>query len=204
MKKLRTAVIVDDHPMCRQATGMALRLVDSDICLVEADTLGRARDAASGAVMMTLDLGLPDSRGLRGLATMREEFPDLPMLVITGATHPAIEREVAAIGANGYLSKAASIGEMTAAIRCVIDRGYWFSDDMGEPDEDDAFSRLASLTPAQMRVLEAMEGGRLNKQIAHDLGLSVITIKAHVKAILRKLDVTNRTQAILMLREAES
>jgi DNA-binding NarL/FixJ family response regulator len=201
---VNTAVIVDDHPMCRQATSMALKLVDPTIHCVEVDTLEQARAAAPDAALMTLDLGLPDSRGTRGLAALRSEFPDLPMLVITGAAHPAIEQQVAAIGANGYLSKSASISDMISALRSVLNRENWFADDLQELDQDCPFVRLASLTAAQTRVLEAMESGRLNKQIAYDLGLSEITIKAHVKAILKKLNVNNRTQAILMLREAES
>jgi len=200
----RTAVIVDDHPMCRQATCMAIRLVDPDCDCIEAETLESARSAAGRASLMTLDLGLPDTRGTRGLAAIREEFPHLPMLVISGASHPAIESQVAALGADGFLPKSASVSDMVAAVRKVINRESWFSPDLAQADEDCAFTRLASLTPAQTRVLEAMESGRLNKQIAYDLGLSEITVKAHVKAILKKLGVPNRTQAVLMLREAEA
>lgn len=183
---------------------MAIRLVDPHCLCIEADSLEAARNVAADASLMTLDLGLPDSRGTRGLAALREEFPELPMLVISGASHPAIERQVATLGANGFLPKSASITDMVSAVRTVMDRASWFSPDLPEDDDDSAFSRLASLTSAQMRVLEAMESGRLNKQIAHDLGLSEITVKAHVKAILKKLGVSNRTQAILLLREAEA
>ena len=95
---------------------------------------------------------------------------------------------------------------MVEAMRAVIAGGTWFSfaiDEAALPADSD-FARLSSLTGAQSRVLNAMESGRLNKQIAFDLGLSEITVKAHVKAILKKLAVPNRTQAILMQQRAQS
>lgn len=184
---------------------MAFMRADPAWTIVEASSIEEARKIAPAADMMTLDLGLPDCRGTQGLAALREEFPTLPMLVISGAAHPGVERQVAAIGAKGFLPKSATMGDMIAAIGSVIDNGTWFTGRFEEgADEDDAFARLASLTPAQRRVLDAMESGRLNKQIAYDLGLSEITVKVHVKAILKKLDVINRTQAILLLREVEA
>ena len=197
------AVVVDDHPMCRAATAMALRVVDPDVEAVEAASLEEALALADGAALVTLDLGLPDNRGVLGLAALVAAHPNVPVLVISGAGNPAVERQVARMGARGFLHKAAPISEMVAAIRRVLAGETWFSVDPAD-DGDDAFTRLATLTPAQSRVLGAMESGRLNKQIAYDLGLSEITIKAHVKAILRKLAVPNRTQAILMLREAQA
>lgn len=202
----RTALVVDDHPMCRQATALALGVAAPGIDVVEADSIAQARIHAGEAALMTLDLALPDNRSVLGLPGLIADYPTLRLLVITGSANPDVERQAAAAGAHGFLSKATPITAMVEAMRAVLDGGTWFSFPAEEavvaPDSD--FARLATLTAAQTRVLHAMEGGRLNKQIAHDLGLSEITVKAHVKAILKKLGVPNRTQAILMLRRAEA
>ena len=200
----RMAVVVDDHPMCRQATAMALQVADPDLQVVEVASLADARAYAPHAALMTLDLALPDNRGVLGLPALRGDYPNLPLLVISGASNPGIERQVAAAGAQGYLSKVARISEMVDAMRAVMASGTWFSADFASDATDSDFDRLSSLTTAQLRVLQAMDSGRLNKQIAHDLGLSEITVKAHVKAILKKLGVPNRTQAILLLRQIEA
>lgn len=201
-----TALVVDDHPMCRQATAMALGVAAPHLPVVEAATIAEARAAAGDAILMTLDLSLPDNRSVLGVPALMADFPAMKLLVISGATHEGIERQVAAIGAHGYLSKATPIAVMVEAMRAVLAGQRWFGPDAEEAPAagDDDFGRLATLTPAQSRVLHAMESGRLNKQIAYDLGLSEITVKAHVKAILKKLAVPNRTQAILMLRRAEA
>lgn len=202
----RTAIVVDDHPMCRQATAMALGVADPAIRVVEAASLAEARAAAGDLALMTLDLGLPDNRSVLGVPALLEEFAGVPLLVISAAVNPGIARQVAATGAHGYLSKATPIAVMVQAMRAVLAGDRWFDPEVlaAPAGDDDEFGRLATLTPAQSRVLHAMESGRLNKQIAFDLGLSEITVKAHVKAILRKLAVPNRTQAILMLRRAEA
>ena len=179
---------------------MALAVADPSLTVLEAETVADARMIAAHATLMTLDLGLPDSRGAATVADLHQAFPDLPILVISGAANPAIEREVARLGADGFLSKAAPLTTMVDAMRELLKGGSWFSADLDLGVETDDFALLADLTPGQRRVLDAMEGGRLNKQIAYDLGLSEITVKAHVKAILKKLGVANRTQAVLMLQ----
>jgi DNA-binding NarL/FixJ family response regulator len=200
------AIVVDDHPMCRQATAMALGVAAPELAVVEASSIAQASEHAGEAVLMTLDLALPDNRSVLGVPALLDRFPGLKLLVISGALNPDIEHQVAATGAHGYLSKATPISVMVEAMQAVIAGGTWFSaavSDAALPAESD-FARLSSLTNAQSRVLHAMESGRLNKQIAFDLGLSEITVKAHVKAILKKLAVPNRTQAILMLQRAQS
>ena len=201
-----TVIIVDDHPMCRQATAMALGIAAPSALVIEASSLTEARQQAADARLMTLDLALPDNRSVLGVPSLLEKFPSLRLLVISGAMNEGVERQVAASGAHGYLSKATPISVMIDAMRVVMAGGTWFSfadvDAALPPDHE--LARLSSLTAAQARVLQAMAGGRLNKQIAFDLGRSEITVKAHIKAILKKLRVPNRTQAVLMLQRAEA
>ena len=196
-----TVVVVDDHPMCRQATAFTVRATDATLIVAEASSLSEARALAASASLMTLDLALPDATGVAGLDALRRDYPTLPIIVISGSNNPSTERQVARMGARGFLRKSAPLSEMAAAVHAVLHDQEWFSHGLPMHDEiDDPFDRLNSLTAAQSKILAAMEGGRLNKQIAHDLDLSEITVKAHVKAILRKLNVVNRTQAVLALR----
>ncbi len=184
---------------------MTVRAADPTLIVTEAASLGEARSMAENASLMTLDLALPDATGVAGLDLLRRTYPALPIIVVSGSTNPATERQVARMGARGYLQKSAPLSEMAAAVLAVLQDGEWFSAGVSASDDEDGpFDRLHSLTGAQVKVLAAMEGGRLNKQIAYDLGLSEITIKAHVKAILKKLKVANRTQAILALRASRS
>lgn len=202
----KTAIIVDDHPMCRKATALAFAAAAPGTHLVETGSLSDARRMAADADMVTMDLSLPDSRGLLSLSEFRDQFPDLPMLVISGTANPAVEQELSVLGADGFLSKEASMPEMVEAIRTVLGRGRWFSAGAQDAIEDadrTEVQRIRTLTAAQLRVLRAMSDGSLNKQIAYDLDLSEITVKTHVKAILKKLAVPNRTQAILMLARVE-
>ncbi len=183
---------------------MAVEVADPSAKSAFAGSLAEARPLLSGAGMLVLDLVLPDSRGTLAITELVAECPALNILVVTGSEQPHIERKVRLAGAKGFVSKAAPISEMIDAIGALIDGRTWFSaasleDTDGSPDDN--FSKLASLTGAQRRVLAAMGDGKLNKQIAYDLSLSEITVKAHVKAILRKLGALNRTQAILMLHD---
>jgi DNA-binding NarL/FixJ family response regulator len=200
---VQRALIADDHPMCREAARMALRVVAPDAEIVEAATLAEVLDEEDQTDLVILDLGLPDSRGIASLVDVARARPTTPILIVSGAETPDVEARVAANGAAGFVSKAAPIDALVEAIRTVAGGGTSFSPDLRHAETDGLEARLALLTPAEARVLRAMRGGGLNKQIAYDLNLSEITIKQHVKAILRKLQVVNRTQAILLLHDVE-
>jgi len=199
-------MVIDDHPMCREAAGMALKAIDPDIKIKVAGCLTDALMAlqTGSPQIITLDLSLPDCKGFAGLLQLRTLAKDVPIVVVSGHDSPAIIARVQHIGAAGFVSKCEPIAIHIAAFRAVLSGKCWFPDmafhESGKGK--DKRDRLADLTPAQHRVLEAMGDGRLNKQLAHDLCLSEITIKAHIKEILRKLGVHNRTQAIILNQEA--
>lgn len=202
------AIIADDHPMCREAARIALDVVMPGATVEPVATLAEALDVKGPVDLVMLDLALPDSRGVSGLIDVARCFRQAPVLVVSGSERADIERKVKDCGARGFVAKAAPITELIEAIRTVADGGHWFSEAADTACDaygarDDVAGRLAALTPAEARVLRAMRGGRLNKQIAHDLSLSEITVKQHVKAILRKLGVVNRTQAVLALRDLD-
>jgi DNA-binding NarL/FixJ family response regulator len=200
---VQRALIADDHPMCREAARMALTFVAPDVEIVQAASLAEVLGDEGHADLVILDLGLPDSRGIASLVDVARARPTTPILIVSGAESPDVEARVAANGAAGFVSKAAPIEALVEAIRTVAEGGTSFSSDLQHAETEGLEARLALLTPAEARVLRAMRGGDLNKQIAYELNLSEITIKQHVKAILRKLQVVNRTQAILLLHDAE-
>lgn len=190
--------------MCREASRIALKTVVPEVDVVDAATLADVLPYARMVDLVMLDLALPDSRGLLSLLDVARAAPDTPILVVSGSEQPAIEAQVAAHGAAGFVSKIAPLTDLIDAIRTVVDGGRWFAADLTVPDAtNDSAVRVATLSTAERRVLDAMRGGALNKQLAYDLSLSEITVKQHVKAILRKLGVVNRTQAVLALHAAE-
>lgn len=193
------ALIADDHPMCREIARMALNAVVDELHIFEASTLEAILAFKDPVDLIVLDLGLPDSRGIASLVDVARERPDIPILIISGVYAKGIARQLAQAGAAGFVCKADPIFKIVEAIKAILrgDTYFDFGNDNG-PDID-AQTRLSLLTSAESRVLRAMRDGKMNKQIAFDLQLSEITVKQHVKAILRKLGVANRTQAVLLL-----
>ena len=195
-----TILVADDHPLFRQALTLAVLQVRPDAHIVEAGSLDRAvqatRDADTLALIL-LDLNMPGAVGYSGVALLHAEQPDVPILVVSGADRAAAFAQVARFGAVGFVGKDAPLEQIEAAIAAAL------AGDRMTPDaapEDDMAARVASLTPTQLRVLLGVLDGRLNKQIAHDLGIAEATVKVHMTAVLRKLDVGNRTQAAVAAR----
>jgi DNA-binding NarL/FixJ family response regulator len=199
----RTVLIVDDHPLFRDALEAALTsAVTVPLDIRQAPTLARGLEMAGAEVdLVLLDLQLEDASGLDGLQRMRATHPERAVAVVSATTSSVTVAAVRALGAVGYLHKNASPAELTAALAALLEGEVVF------PNVDSdavpaAVQRLAELTPAQRRVLAGLAEGLLNKQIAYEMGISDATVKAHMTAIMRKLGVTNRTQALLVYREA--
>jgi DNA-binding NarL/FixJ family response regulator len=106
------------------------------------------------------------------------------------------------LGAQGYLPKSLPMEDLSGALVTALDKGTWFPKQTEETSGDNMAERVASLTPAQQKVMSSLAEGLLNKQIAYEMGISVATVKAHMTAIFRKLGVFNRTQALLVYNEA--
>ena len=203
----KTIIIADDHPLFRGALTQALTGTDEDMRVVEAGDFSEAREAAAAqpdAELMLLDLTMPGVSGLSGLIALRAEYLALPVVIVSASDDPATIRRALDLGASGFISKSASIEEIREAVSAVLNGDIWTPSgfDLGaEQDEDMAelISRLQTLTPQQSRVLGMLGEGLLNKQIAYELGVSEATIKAHVSAVLQKLGVDSRTQAVIQL-----
>lgn len=181
--------------------------IGPDSRILEAGDFDGARAliaANADADLVLLDLSMPGASGLSALVAMRGQHSSLPVVVVSAHDDPATIRRALELGASGFISKSASMDRICAAISSVLDGGICTPDgiDLGEerdPEISDLIRRLRALTPQQARVLGMIGEGRLNKQIAYELGVSEATVKAHVSAILQKLGVDSRTQAVIRL-----
>lgn len=201
-----TIIIADDHPLFRGALRQALSGIGSKTAIVEAGDFETTRQAALDnpeADIMLLDLAMPGVSGLSGLIALRSEFVSLPVIVVSASEDHGTIRRAIDLGASGYIPKSASIDEIRQAVDEVLQGRLWVPPgmDLAESDTEasDLLRRLKSLTPQQSRVLGMLGEGLLNKQIAYELGVSEATIKAHVSAVLQKLGVDSRTQAVIQL-----
>ena len=202
-----TVLIADDHPLFRQALSLAVSRILPQARILEAGTLAAAARAAAEAsdlALIMLDLKMPGAVGYSGIALLHAEKPQVPILVVSSAEGAAAPQEARAFGAIGFLSKDSDLSVIEAAIAKVVGAKAPLaapaptSEDTGELDT--IRREVAGLTPTQLKVLLAVLDGQLNKQIAHNLGIAEATVKAHMTAIMRKLDVKNRTQAALVAR----
>jgi DNA-binding NarL/FixJ family response regulator len=194
----RTILIADDHPLFRQALAMAAGNVAKDARLVEGATLASAlleAQAADDLALILLDLKMPGADGFSGVALLHAEKPEVPILVVSSEAAAGTAQNALRFGAVGFIGKDSDLSVIESAIADALS-GKRLAAPV-DPLLDPVAAQIASLTPTQLKVMLGVMQGRLNKQIAFDLGLSEATIKAHMTSILKKLDVQNRTQAVL-------
>ncbi len=203
-------LLADDHPLFRLALAQAVRGACADAELDEAGSLDealRALAAEPDTDLVLLDLHMPGSHGLLGLALLRGEYPATAVAMISAHDDPRTIRRALAHGACGFISKSCSPAELAAALRTILANGEYLPPALcqaaGDTDERQLAGRLARLSPQQMRVLSLVADGLLNKQIADRLGVQERTVKAHLSAIFERLEVRNRTQAGVLLRSLE-
>ncbi len=198
-------VIADDHPLMRGALRETLTSALANVHIREAGdlpSLGQALACGEPVDLVLLDLAMPGVSGFSGLLYLRSRHPDVPVVVISATEDRTIMRRCIEVGAAGFIPKRAEVATMRDAIRAVLLGEIWAPDDLDLTMPTDAsvvemMRRLASLTPQQLRVLMMLSQCLLNKQIAYALNVSEATVKAHVSAILQKLGVDSRTQAVL-------
>jgi DNA-binding NarL/FixJ family response regulator len=200
-----TIVIADDHPLFRGALRQAVSFVLPTSHVIEAGALdelttvlGRNREVD----LVLLDLTMPGVQGFSGLLYLRAQFPEIPVVIVSAHEDPAIIRRAIDFGASGFVPKSLDTDQIGSALRAILSGGTWTPPDIDLSASEDSEAaeivrRVASLTPQQMRVLMMVSEGLLNKQIAYELSVSEATVKAHVSAILQKLGVDSRTQAVI-------
>ncbi|MCP1336858.1 response regulator [Futiania mangrovi] len=201
-----TILIADDHPLFRGALAQAIASRIAGAQVLEAEDFGAAQrilDTRPGLDLCLLDINMPGMRGFTGLLYVRAQYPDIPVMIVSAIEDEEVIRAAFDYGAAGYIPKSLSVNEIGTGIRAVLDGESWLPPGVdlagGEAGESaDLAERLASLTPQQVRVLMLLSEGKLNKQIAYELSISEATVKAHVSAILQKLGVNSRTQAVII------
>ncbi len=198
-------LIADDHPLVRGALRQAVAGAVTNADIIETEdlaSLSSELDKNGHTDLVLLDLTMPGVQGFSGLMYLRAQHPEVPVIVVSGHEERTIIRRCIDFGASGFIPKTTGIEDMRLAIRTVLEGGRWVPADVdlstpADKETLDMVRRLASLTPQQVRVLMMLSEGLLNKQIAYELSVSEATIKAHVSAILQKLGVESRTQAVI-------
>lgn len=198
-------IVVEDHPLFADALLANLSVALPKALVEHAPSLDQARLLAqSPSSLLILDLNLPDACGFEALIEMRRLCPDTPILVVSAYCDETICARGLAFGASGFVSKCAPGQAIIDAVRRVL------AGETLQPSAKNGAAkaasksgdRLKSLTTQQLRVLQLVCQGLLNKQIAHHLAVSEATIKAHVGEILHKLGVSTRTQAVAEISRA--
>lgn len=198
-----TILIADDHPLFRKALRTILRSAAANAVIEEAQTLGQALERIDGDMdLALLDLSMPDAQGFEALIALRSKAPTVPIIVVSAYADVETVRQVATLGAAGFIPKTSEPDRIAAAIRAVLGGGHWWptvSAEVEEPAADDQ-ARLARLSRSETEVLRLMAEGKANKIIAFELGIKESTVKSHVTSLLRKLGVHSRTQAVLVAK----
>lgn len=180
---------------------LAVTRVAPQAQILESGTLAaaaRAAGTAEGLRLILLDLKMPGAVGYSGIALLHAERPEVPILVVSSAEGAGVADEARQLGAVGFLSKDSDLATIEQAIARAL--GGHTSKPTPSGPQEEVQQAIASLTPTQLKVLLEVLDGKLNKQVAHDLGMSEATVKAHMTVIMRKLGVQNRTQAALVAR----
>src|SRR5258708_8921904 len=204
-------IIADDHPVFRGALREAVSGLFEEVEIAEAgsfDDVARLLERGGEVDLILLDLTMPGVRGFSGLMYLRAQYPSVPIVVVSANDDPGVIRRCMDFGALGFIPKTLGIEAMRCAISRVFEGGVWTPPDVdlgagSDADTGDLLSRRTSLPPQQARVLMRMSEGLLHKQIAYELSVSEATVKAHVSAILQKLGVESRTQAVIAASKIE-
>lgn len=209
----RTALIVDDHPLFCDALAMTLKAVAAIPEIETADCLAaalRRLELAPLPDVIVLDLNLPDVNGLDGLVRLQLSAVGVPVVVVSSLADNRVIGAALRGGAAGFVPKHSRREVFRAAFdavregRVFLPEGFLPQADPAAPatEAEAALHRLGLLTRQQAKILQLICEGMLNKQIAYELSIAETTVKAHVTAIMRKLGVQSRTQAVLIAQGA--
>lgn len=200
-------ILADDHPMVRAALREAVRTALPSTQFRECsnfDDLTVLFAQEREVDLLLLDLNMPGMHGFVGLMSVVANWPLVPAIMVSATETVDVIQQARTCGASGFIPKSAPVETIGQAVQCVMAGQTWFPPARKPAPAPSpplqALSRtLAGLPPQQLRVLQMVMEGRLNKQIAGDLGLAEQTVKGHVSAILRKFNAGNRTQVVIAL-----
>lgn len=203
-------LVADDHPLFREAIVHLLKRTIPDVAVYEASSLAQSKELLSehrGVSLLLLDLKLSDTNGVDGLLYLKKTYPSLPVVVISAYDDQAVIQDSLRYGASGFIPKHLGMDDIAQAINIVLDGDVWFpgSSDLESIREEDSAGHpdFSELTATQLKVLTLLRDGKPSKEMASILSVTEATIKAHLTEIYRKLNVRNRTQAVVMAKELE-
>lgn len=198
-------IIADDHPLFRVALKQTLSLNISDVVTFEASNISELDQIllnTKNIDLLVLDLHMPSVNGFEGLAYITQNYAQIPIVMISADEEPSIAPLSKRYGAMGFIPKSANISQISEAISVVLEGGTWFPDIDEEnlliSENDNLIEKVSLLTSRQLEVFNLLTKGLLNKQIAFQMNVTEATVKAHLTSIMRKLEVNNRTEVILI------
>ncbi len=200
-------LIADDHPLFRQALTITLKAEFNDLDVLEADSIPKLQqilDEETSLDLLLLDLDIPGAQGFNNLICVRQKYPELGVIIVSGFEDKDNIHKAMGHGAAGFIPKSTPVPDMIIAIKNVLDGKLWTPDGefgINQSHNVEVSNKINSLTPQQHKILMMFGDGLLNKQIAYELGISESTIKTHASTIFLKLGVKNRTQAVILLNE---
>lgn len=189
-------LLVDDHPLFRQALATTVSGIRAAIDVEQFETMTAVREFLGhepDAALILLDLNLPDNAGITGLLSLKARFPQIPIAIVSAQDDAETVQTALACGAAGFIPKAARLEELSAAIEALLHGESWF------PELND--ESPSGLSPTQARILDGVQRGLMNKQVAYELGLSEHTIKYHLTGIFRKMRCQTRSQLLALTRD---
>jgi DNA-binding NarL/FixJ family response regulator len=200
-------LVVDDHALIREALCGVLKELEPAVEVVEADTAHHAIETVAGSRppdLALLDLNLPDRNGLELLAEFRDRWPQIAVVVLSANQDNASIKQSLTLGAVGFIPKSSSRNVMLAAFKLIFAGGVYVPPEIFARTSAPTIPMVPAhkatdlgLTERQLEVLRLMMKGRSNKAICRALDLAEPTVKNHVTAILKALDATNRTEAVI-------
>lgn len=202
----RAVLIVDDHPIVPQALSAVIEESFPDVRALQASTLRQARaiyQVEPELVACILDLRLPDNGGLEGLVMLRALRPEVGVVVFTGLESDALRRNALELGASAMVSKTEPTDVLLSALDGLMPKAEATAE--GADGEPATTYSGVSLSPRQQQIWQAIADGMSNQEIAQRYQISLNTTKAHVRELLQRLGVRNRTEAAtLYLRRGRS
>ncbi|VAW52331.1 Two-component transcriptional response regulator, LuxR family [hydrothermal vent metagenome] len=193
-------LIADDHPLVREGIQNVLKHINSDQTIFQAEDFSQARKIIKQHPkldLILLDLYMPEMEGATSLVKLRQQLPCTPIVIISASEDIDDIRDVINNGANGYIHKSSNNEVMLNALRLVLSGGLYLPPQW----TIESTTQNESLTQRQKEIITLLATGKANKEIAREFSISDKTVKAHLSEIFKRLQVSNRTQAVHQARK---
>lgn len=202
-------VVADDHALVRGGLAMMIDMASPGADVLQANSLHQVKKilAENDQIdLLLLDLLMPGMEGALGIKSIRESWPEIPVIIVSVNEDIQSIRQAISAGAAGYIPKTSTPNVTVSAIKLVLDGGIYIPPhvlNLGDADttsgtDQNRPSQDGTLTRRQLQVMELIESGKSNNTIAEELGLSTGTVKMHVSGIFKKLNASSRTEAVAL------